>query len=571
MKFDSLTLCKPSGYIIKLLLMIKLTFVLLVTALLQVSSAETYSQTVSLKFKNAKLETVLKEIGTQTGYDLVYITPLINEARPVSIQVNNASLEDVLKRSFSNQVLTYTISNKTIIVQKKTTLIANAPILGIDKLTEKALPAEVRGKVTDTKGEALIGVSVKVKGTAVGVSTDVNGNFTINVPDGSTTLVFTYIGYTTQEVAIAGRTTLNVQLNQNTEALQEVVVVGYGTQKKSDLTGSVVSVTSKDIKDQAFSNINQALQGKVAGVAFTSTSGDPGENVNVRIRGLNTFGGSGPLYVVDGMPMEAADINSINPNDIETTTVLKDGSAAAIYGARSANGVILLTTKSGLNRAPSISFNSYYGIQSFNKFIPLLNSQQMADVINEAHVNGNFFPLQPAMNDPVNLRTNTDWQDAAINPAPIQDHSLTVSGGTKDASYSISGGIFDQESVLAFRTYKRYYSRVKTEFKIGKLTIGQSLIASKDEGLNLSFGNNLDLAYMMGAAPTMPIYDPNNDSGYAGPSPATTGVNNRDNILGRRDMNRAYTFNNKIIGVDVFCRRSKTCSFFNRFSPISTT
>ena len=528
--------------------MIKLTFVLLITALLQVSSAASYSQTVSLKFKNAKLETVLKEIGTQTGYDLVYITPLINEAKPVSIHVNNASLRDVLEKSFSNQSLTYTISNNTIIVQRKSANLLPVPLIDIKGLTEKAPPTEIKGQVTDSKGEALIGVSVKVKGTAIGVSSDVSGRYSITVPDGSTVLVFTYVGYTTKEVSISGRTSLNVQLEQSSESLQEVVVVGYGTQKKSDLTGSVVSVTSKDIKDQAFSNINQALQGKVAGVSFTSTSGDPGEGVNVRIRGLNTFGGSGPLYVVDGMPMEAADINTINPNDIESTTVLKDGSAAAIYGSRSANGVILLTTKSGANRAPSISFNSYYGIQSFNKFIPLLNSQQMADVINEAHVNGNFYPLQPAMNDPNNLKTNTDWQDAAINPAPIQDHSLTVSGGTPDAKYSISGGVFDQESVLAFRTYKRYYSRVKTEFKIGKLTIGQSLIASKDEGLNLNFGNNLDLAYMMGAAPTMPIYDPNNNSGYAGPQPATTGVNNRDNILGRRDMNRAYTFNNKIIG-----------------------
>jgi TonB-dependent SusC/RagA subfamily outer membrane receptor len=325
--------------------MIKLTFVLLVTALLQISSAASFSQTVSLKFKNAKLETVLKEIGTQTGYDLVYITPLINEAKPVSINVSNAPLRDVLEKSFSNQSLTYTISNNTIIVQQKSSAILPAALINIKKLSEKAPPTEVKGQVSDSKGESLIGVSVKVKGTAIGVSTDANGRYTINVPDGSSVLVFTYIGYTTKEVSMAGRTSLDVVLEQNTEALQEVVVVGYGTQKKSDLTGSVVSVTSKDIKDQAFSNINQALQGKVAGVAFTSTSGDPGENVNVRIRGLNTFGGSGPLYVVDGMPMEAADINSINPNDVESTTVLKDGSAAAIYGARSANGVILLTTK----------------------------------------------------------------------------------------------------------------------------------------------------------------------------------------------------------------------------------
>jgi TonB-dependent SusC/RagA subfamily outer membrane receptor len=207
---------------------------------------------------------------------------------------------------------------------------------------------------------------------------------------------------------------------------------------------------------------------------------------------LNTFGSSGPLYVVDGMPMSSADINNINPNDIESTTVLKDGSAAAIYGSRSANGVIILTTKSGGSQTPQVSFNSYYGIQSFNKFIPLMNSQQMADIINESHVNGNFYPLQPAMNDPANLANSTNWQDEAINPAPIQDHSISITGGNPNAKYAVSGGVFDQEGVMAFRTFKRYYSRVKTEFKIGKLTVGQSLIASRDQGLNLNFGNNLD-------------------------------------------------------------------------------
>ncbi len=547
MKFYSLTICWPSNYILKFLLMIKLIFVLLITVLLQISSATSYSQTLNLKFKNAKLETVLKEIGMQTGYDLVYITPVINEAKPVSINVTNASLTDVLEKSFQNQSLTYKISNNTIIVQRKTSL-PLIPFADLKTLSNGPVRIDIRGQVTDAKGEALIGVSIKVKGTALGVSTDVNGRYSISVPDGASVLVFTYVGYTTQEVSINGRTNVDVQLAASEEFLQEVVVIGYGTQKKSDLTGSITSVTAKDIKDQAFSNINQALQGKVAGVTFTSTSGDPGEGVNVRIRGLNTFGSSGPLYVVDGMPMDAADINSINPHDIESTTVLKDGSAAAIYGSRSANGVILLTTKAGSNRAPQVSFNSYYGIQSFNDFIPLLNSQQMADVINEAHVNGNFYPLQPAMNDANNLKTNTDWQDVAINPAPIQDHSISVSGGNQFSKYAVSGGVFDQEGIMAFRNFKRYYSRVKTEFVIGKLTVGQSLIGSRDQGLNLGFGNNLDLAYMMGAAPTMPVYDPNNDSGYAGPQPVTTGVNNRDNVLGRRDMNRAYTWNTKVIG-----------------------
>ena len=227
--------------------MIKLTFVLLITALLQISSAASFSQTVSLKFKNAKLEIVLKEIGAQTGYDLVYITPLINEAKPVSINVNNASLREVLEKSFSNQSLTFQISNNTIIVQQKSLSSLQANLIDIKKLSEKAPPTEIKGQVSDAKGETLIGVSVTVKGTNVGVSTDVNGRYSINVPDGSSILVFTYIGYTTKEVSISGRTSLDVTLDQNTEALQEVVVIGYGTQKKSDLTGSVVSVTAKDI------------------------------------------------------------------------------------------------------------------------------------------------------------------------------------------------------------------------------------------------------------------------------------------------------------------------------------
>ncbi|MEJ7694137.1 carboxypeptidase-like regulatory domain-containing protein, partial [Daejeonella sp.] len=182
--------------------MIKLTFVLLITALLQISSATSFSQTVSLKFRNAKLETVLKEIGSQTGYDLVYITPLINEAKPVSINVTNAPLTEVLEKSFSNQVLTYTISNNTIVVQKRTASLSSAAIVDINRLLDKAAPLDIRGQVTDTKGEALIGVSVRLKGTSVGVSTDVNGRYTITVPDEPATLVFTYIGYDIKEIAV---------------------------------------------------------------------------------------------------------------------------------------------------------------------------------------------------------------------------------------------------------------------------------------------------------------------------------------------------------------------------------
>jgi hypothetical protein len=207
MKIYSLSQWRSSAFL-KTLLMIKLVFVLLITALLQVSSAASFSQTVSLKFKNAKLETVLKEIGSQTGYDLVYITPLLNEAKPVSINVIDAPLAEVLEKSFSNQTLTYTISNNTIIVQKRISSLSSVALIDIKRLTEMAPPAEIRGQVTDTKGEALIGVSVRLKGSPVGASTDVNGRYTITVPDGPATLVFTYIGYDVKEVAVSGRTSV---------------------------------------------------------------------------------------------------------------------------------------------------------------------------------------------------------------------------------------------------------------------------------------------------------------------------------------------------------------------------
>lgn len=550
MKFNSLTPCRPCTYIHKFLLMVKLIVVLLITALLQTSSATTFSQTVSLKYKNAKLETVLKEIGSQTGYDLVYITPVINEAKPVSINVSNASLYEVLEKSFSNQSLTYTISNKTIIVQKRSPNLLASPLIELKNLMEETLPSEIRGQVTDSKGEPLIGVGVKVKGTTVGVSTDVNGRYSISVPDGATTLVFSYIGFTTKEVAVSGRSSIDVRLEQSAEALQEVLVIGYGTQKKSDLTGAITSVSAKEIEGQAFSNVNQALQGRVAGADITSTSGEPGGPVQIRIRGQGTFGNSGPLYVVDGVPMPGDNINAINPDDVESVNILKDASASAIYGSRAANGVILITTKKGAAGDTKLSYNGYYGVQSFTDYIPMANSQQLADVVNEAQLNGGLLP-QAAFNDPENLKTNTNWQKEAFQTAPMQNHVLSVSGGGENAKFYVSGGYLDQEGVMVFSSLKRFSGRVNSDFTVGKnkkFKIGESIVMSRSNGMNLGQANNLDFAYLLGASPTMKLYKPQNLGGYGGPNPAETGVNNRENIVGRRDLRRNYTYRNNLLG-----------------------
>ncbi|MDO6438147.1 TonB-dependent receptor [Cyclobacterium sp. 1_MG-2023] len=415
----------------------------------------------------------------------------------------------------------------------------------------------IKGKVISKFDEESIpGVNVLIKGSAIGTVTDLDGNYSINAPEGAV-LIFSFVGFITQEVAVNSRTLINVSLVEDVQSLDGVVVIGYGTQKKSDLTGSVTSVTAKEFEGQAFSNLNQALQGKVAGAEITSTSGEPGGAVQIRIRGQGTFGNSGPLYVIDGVPMPGNNINAINPNDIESITVLKDASASAIYGSRAANGVILVTTKKGVSGETKLEYNGYYGIQSFNNFIPMANSQQLADVVNDAQLNGGYAP-QAAFNNPEVLKTDTDWQKAAFQTAPMQDHSLTVSGGGENSKFYLSGGYLDQEGVMVFSSLKRYSGRVNSEFTIGKgkkLKIGESLILSRSEGLNLGQANNLDFAYLLGASPTMKLYKPQNLGGYGGPNPAETGVNNRENIVGRRDLRRNYTTRNNLLG-NVFAEYS---------------
>ena len=417
----------------------------------------------------------------------------------------------------------------------------------------------VRGFVSDENNQPIAGASVVIRNTSTnfisGTSTDSAGVFTFSrIPAGGPySFAFSAIGHEEQTLSgymIKNDVTLSLMIKMKDSAalIDQVVVIGYGTQKKSDLTGAVATVSAKDFNGQAYSNTNQALQGKIPGVEFTSTSGEPGAKVQVRIRGMGTFGNSGPLYIIDGVPLSSADINTINPNDIATISVLKDASAASIYGSRAANGVILITTKKGVAGKPKLSYSGYYGIQSVHRLIPMLNSTQLAELVNEADKNGGFAP-QPAFNDPENLKTNTDWQKAAFPNSMMQDNSLSVSGGSENAKYSVSGGYLNQEGSMVFSSLKRYSFRVNSQFNIGKrLVIGESLNLVRSLGLNLGYGNNLDLAYLLGASPTMRIYRPENLGGYAGPNQAETGINNRDNIVGRRDNNRHYTTDNNILG-----------------------
>jgi len=320
----------------------------------------------------------------------------------------------------------------------------------------------VKGTVVDKTGAALPGVTVTLKATTIGTQTDANGHFSINVPvDG--TLRFTFVGYNAKEVAVNNQMVVNVSLQENTTDLNEVVVIGYGTQKKATVTGAISSVSASDLKDQQVLRLDDALEGRAAGVTVTSTSGAPGAAPNVIIRGQNSLGNSSPLYVVDGQIWDNGGYDSINPNDIESLQVLKDASAA-IYGSRASNGVVLITTKKGAIGTPKITYNFYYGNQSVAKKVGLADGTQYAELRNESVTNdGGTAPFA----NPSQYGTGTNWQDQIFGNAPIMQQNLAISGGTDKSNYFTSVGYLNQEGIVTpqYSDYKRMNFRVNSSSK----------------------------------------------------------------------------------------------------------
>jgi TonB-dependent SusC/RagA subfamily outer membrane receptor len=287
------------------------------------------------------------------------------------------------------------------------------------KLPESAFL--VSGSVTDAAGQPMTGVNILEKGTANGTVSDAEGKFRLQVTDEKAVLVISYIGFTTEEVPVNGRSEIQTQLLPDLQSLSEVVVIGYGTQKQKEVTMAVSSVTSKDIAGVMVTGLDQALQGRLAGVQVTQNSGEPGGNVSVRIRGLGSINGSNePLYIVDGVPYGS--LNAINPNDIERIDVLKDAASAAIYGSRGSNGVVLVTTKRGLAGKVQVTLDAYAGVQSASRKLDLLNGPQFAQLANENLVNGGKDP-NPAWSNPSAV-PNTDWQDEIFKSAPIQSYNV---------------------------------------------------------------------------------------------------------------------------------------------------
>lgn len=391
--------------------------------------------------------------------------------------------------------------------------------------------AQIKGKpvtgiVVDSKGEPLTGVTVLLKATSIGTITDVNGKFTLET--GSKTgpvLIFSYVGYDSQEVQITSQEEIRVVLVESNVMLNEVVVVGYGSQRKRDLTGSVSSVNTKELKTLPVPSIGDALQGRSAGVQVLS-AGAPGSNVTLRIRGTGTINNSDPLLVIDGVPANVS-LNTISPDDIAGIEILKDASAAAIYGSRGANGVVLITTKKGAQERNTLEFKMFTGVQSVANRVEMLNASEFASLHNDMMTN-NGQALNPDFADPAGLGAGTDWLDAIFRNAPIQNYTLAYSGGNANSHYYVSGAILDQQGIVANTGYKRYTVQFNSDSRVFDwLKFSNNLTLNHD----VKTSGDYNIRNAMAALPAQPVY--NADGTYSGPIGQSSWVGDITNPIGK--------------------------------------
>ncbi|MEO7047710.1 MAG: TonB-dependent receptor [Ferruginibacter sp.] len=484
----------------------KLTAVLLIAACLQVS-AKGYAQKVTLNENNISLQKVFSEIRKQTGYQFFYADEVLESSKNVTINVKKKNLEDVLDSCFKDQPLTYTISEKTIIIKRKTVApdVYNLPPAVLINVMQ------VTGKVTDDKGQPLAGATIIVKGTSNGVKSDANGNFTINA-DPSATLIISFISFETAVIKVNGQANIDISLKASVTSGEQIVVVGYGTQKKSNLSTSIASVNSSTIQKLSVSRVEQALQGNASGVLILNQNGQPGDKPMIRIRGTGTNNSPDPLFLVDGFPVGS--IEYLNPSDIERIDVLKDAASAAIYGSRGANGVILITTKTGKKGTPSVNYDGYYGLQTAWRKVPLMNAEQYATLMNESYSNLNPTGTNPPYTNPSSLGVGTNWQDVIFTPnTPVTNHQISVSGATDKVNYLTSFNYFNQQGIIGgpASDFKRYSFRLNLDAQATKyLKVGTNMaFVSSDR--NAIFDNGDQGGSVVGNAvnidPITPLYE----------------------------------------------------------------
>lgn len=450
----------------------RIAIILLLFGFLQTRANDAYSQKIklSISFTNTELVKVLDKIENQSEFYFLYNEKLIDATRKVSIEAKEEQIENVLKNLFSGTDVEYSIIDRKIIL-------APAYLSGSQQSVKK-----ITGKVTDSSGSSLPGVSVVIKGTTVGVITDNDGNYSLsNIPENAI-LQLSFVGMKTQEIKVGTQTTLNVVLAEEMIGLDEVVAIGYGTQKKVNLTGSVAAVSASELENRPVTNISTALQGLLPGTTIIQNSGQPGKDMaSIRIRGVGTLNNANPMYVVDGMVVSG--INDIDPNDIESISILKDAASSAIYGSRASNGVVLVTTKKGKNKTATLKYDGYAGWEKPTDLLEYLPSWEYAGLYNRARVNQKLAPaytdaeIEKFKNgsDPDNY-PNTDWLGMFYKESGFQQsHRAELSGGSDKTTYMFSLGYLDQGGIIDLANFKRYNARTNISTKFDKITASLNL------------------------------------------------------------------------------------------------
>lgn len=480
------------------------TFLLMVCVFCSYAgNAHSQNAKVSIHMNNVKLDKILNEIENQTDYLFIYNNQVdINKI--ISVKVKNEAVAQVLDRILSGTGINYELEGTHIILTTE----------AIKDLHAQQQAKTVTGTVTDVSGEPIIGANIRIKGTTTGTITDIDGNFSIEAEPQSVIEV-SYIGYLTQETVINNQKSIRFLLKEDTKTLDEVVVIGYGVQKKADLTGSVANINTEKLNTQSNANIGQALQGKIAGVDIVSQGGAPGSGTRIMVRGIGTLNNASPLYIVDGMYMNS--IDHINPNDIASIDVLKDASSAAIYGSRAANGVIIVTTKEGSNTEgkPIIDLSVNLGISTASKFLDMLDAKGWAEVTTIARQAIG----KPALDMATDLanKPDNDWQDIMFRPALMQNYNLSVKGGGKYSTYYTGLGYFNQDGIVKGTNYQRYNIQSKNDYKRGIFSAGTNLIISfsHDKPLHQELRGGM-IGTILQSVPTLEKYDDTREGGYGG-------------------------------------------------------
>ncbi|MBN8823270.1 MULTISPECIES: TonB-dependent receptor [unclassified Spirosoma] len=531
----------------------------LVNGVLAANAQELLDQRVSIRLDNNTFRQALQTLEKTAHIKFVYSRQIVQIDRKVSLAATDEKLADILERLLKPLQLRYVVTGSQIAIVPGPSA-DDVGDTGPSQAHLEAADRTITGTVKSETGQGLPGVSVVVKNTTRGTTTDVDGRYRLSIPDNEsgTVLVFSFVGYLNQEMAIGSRSTIDVQLAPDTKALGEVVVVGYGTRTKSSITGSIASVKAEELKVTPVANLAQGIQGRVPGLDMRQNSGTPGGNISVRIRGTNSINGtSEPLYVIDGIQISATSavnaanpLSQINPSDIESVEVLKDAAATAIYGARAANGVVLITTKRGKDGVTNVTYDGYVGQQETTRKLGILDASQFAQLENDTYNPTVIYP------NPASVGKGTNYLDLIFRKAMIQNHQLSVTSGNNKTQIALGANYFNQDGIIKSTNYKRYAFRANIDHRINdRFKLGTSLyytvtnenrVNAGGTGVNVTSAREGILGRAVAAPPVLLPFRPDG-SVYSFADQMNGRYRETVNPMGEL-AKKDYTTNNRLLG-----------------------